>query len=80
MFVYIGRQYVNMANVVTVDEGTGGQLRLSLANGKSTIAAKPEEVEQVKGALQQLAYVPAVSEPSPAAPKLPAAKKKAVNE
>ncbi len=58
MFVYIGRQYVNMANVVTVDEGTGGQLRLNLANGKSTIAIRSEEIDQVKGALKQLAYVP----------------------
>jgi hypothetical protein len=58
MFLYIGRQYVNMNNVVTVDEGASGQLRLNLSNGKTTTAMKADEVEQVLGALKQLAYVP----------------------
>lgn len=58
MFVYIGRQYVNMNAVTTIDEGTGGQLRLRLSDGNTVYARRPEEIEQVKGALEQLAYAP----------------------
>jgi hypothetical protein len=73
MFVYIGRQYVNMNAVATVDEGSGGQLRLSLANGKFVTAIRTEEIAAVQGALAQLAYVPKI-EPAPEG-KAPAKKK-----
>lgn len=65
MFVFIGRQYVNMHNVTTVDEGTGGQLRLNLADGKTVYARQTEEIAQVQGALNQLAYVPKMDSPTP---------------
>jgi hypothetical protein len=70
MFVYIGRQFVNMLCVEGVDEGREGQLRLNLVSGKTIYARQPDEIEQVQGALKQLAYSPktepAVSEKKPA--------------
>jgi hypothetical protein len=73
MFVKIGKVDVNMDNVETIDEGTGGQLRLLLVSGKAVIARTAEEIAAVREAKAHYDPIPHPAEPV----KVPEAPKKA---